>query len=291
MTHIGMIGLGLLGSALAERFLKSGIEVIGFDVSDEARARLVQSGGQAVENSTDVFKTADTVLLSLPNSSIVGNLLQEVAALLPGKTIIDTTTGDPEASATLGQRLKAIGTTYIDATVAGSSEQARAGEVVVMAGGEADAVARCEPLFRCFAKKWFHVGPWGSGARMKLVVNLVLGLNRAVLAEGLVFAKALGLDLNATLEILRSGPAYSHAMDAKGRKMIDGDFTPVARLSQHLKDVRLIRDAGQRADVPLPLSTLHEQLLTTAEALGLGESDNSAIIRAIESRSRKDEAM
>ena len=284
MTHIGMIGLGLLGSALAERFIKNGIRVTGFDVSEEARTRLAQAGGQVVPNSTDVFKTADTVLLSLPNSSIVGNLLQEVESLLPGKTIIDTTTGDPEVTATLGKRLKEMGTTYIDATIAGSSEQARAGDVVVMAGGEAEAFARCDPLFRCFAKKWFHVGPWGSGARMKLVVNLVLGLNRAVLAEGLVFAKALGLDLNATLEILRSGPAYSQAMDAKGRKMIDGDFTPVARLSQHLKDVRLIRDAAKRAGRVLPLSDLHEELLAAAEAMGLGDCDNSAIMRALESR-------
>lgn len=196
--------------------------------------------------------------------------------------LIDTTTGDPETTAEIAKRVASLGATYVDATIAGSSQQAREGEIVVMAGGEADHVARCEPLFRCFARKWFHVGPCGSGARMKLVVNLVLGLNRAALAEGLVFARSLGLDLNATLEILRSGPAYSQAMDVKGRKMIDGDFAPVARLSQHRKDVRLIQDAAEKAGLQLPLSELHERLLMEAERLGFGESDNSAIIRALE---------
>jgi 3-hydroxyisobutyrate dehydrogenase len=283
VTHIGTIGLGLLGSALAERFLKNGLRVTGFDVSAEARSRFALVGGSSTADPSAVVNATDTIVLSLPNSDVVANVLHELESHLAGKTIIDTTTGDPDSTANLGKHLKSLGATYVDATIAGSSQQAREGDVVVMAGGEANAVAGCESIFRCFAKRWFHVGPWGSGARMKLVVNLVLGLNRAVLAEGLVFARGLGLDLNATLEILRSGPAYSQAMDFKGRMMIDGDFTPVARLSQHLKDVRLIRDAAGKVGLQLPLSDLHERLLVEAEALGHGDSDNSAIIRALES--------
>src|SRR3954471_2528988 len=137
-------------------------------------------------------------------------------------------------------------------------------------------------LFRLIAKRWFHVGPWGSGARTKLVVNLVLGLNRAALAEGLAFARACRLDLPAVLEILQSGAAYSRAMDAKGRKMIDGDFTPQAKLSQHLKDVRLILEQGVQTGSRLPFSTLHETLLAELTDSGLGECDNSAVFRAFE---------
>jgi 3-hydroxyisobutyrate dehydrogenase-like beta-hydroxyacid dehydrogenase len=137
-------------------------------------------------------------------------------------------------------------------------------------------------LFRLCARQWFHVGPWGSGARTKLVVNLVLGLNRAALAEGLAFARACGLDLPAVLDVLRSGAAYSRAMDTKGRKMIEGDFAPEARLAQHLKDVRLILDAGRRSGATLPLSELHERLLAGQTDRGLGDLDNSAVIRAFE---------
>ena len=127
--------------------------------------------------------------------------------------------------------------------------------MVVTAGGAGGGVPRsAKPLFRLFARRWFHVGPWGSGARTKLVVNLVLGLNRAVLAEGLAFARRCGLDPAAVLEMLQSGAAYSRVMDAKGRKMIDGDFTPEAKLAQHLKDVRLILAEGDRTGAALPLS-------------------------------------
>ena len=113
---------------------------------------------------------------------------------------------------------------------------------------------------------------------MKLVTNLVLGLNRAALAEGLAFAKALGLDGAEALQVLKASMAYSRIMDTKGEKMLRRDFAPQAKLSQHLKDVRLILQAGQETQARLPLSQLHSELLAAAETAGLGEADNSAII-------------
>ena len=141
-----------------------------------------------------------------------------------------------------------------------------------MAGGDAEAFARCRDLFACFAPRAFHLGPCGSGARMKLVVNLVLGLNRAALAEGLAFAAACGVDPAVALEVLKAGVSYSRVMDTKGPKMLAADFTPEARLSQHLKGARL------------PLSGLHRELLERLEAAGLGAADNCAIIEAFRQR-------
>jgi 3-hydroxyisobutyrate dehydrogenase-like beta-hydroxyacid dehydrogenase len=115
---------------------------------------------------------------------------------------------------------------------------------------------------------------------MKLVVNLVLGLNRAVLAEGLSLARSCGLDLPETLRVLRAGAAYSRVMDSKGPKMIAGEFQPQARLSQHLKDVRLILAEAERVGALVPLSRLHRDLLEAVEAGGWGEEDNAAVIRA-----------
>jgi 3-hydroxyisobutyrate dehydrogenase-like beta-hydroxyacid dehydrogenase len=154
--------------------------------------------------------------------------------------------------------------------------------LVVTAGGPVEEFRRAEPLFRLIAKKWFHVGPWGSGARTKLVVNLVLGLNRAVLAEGLAFARRCGLELPAVLDVLRSGAAYSAVMDAKGDKMIAAEFVPEAKLAQHLKDVRLILAAGSKAGAVLPLSGVHERLLADVADRGFGECDNSSVIRAFD---------
>jgi 3-hydroxyisobutyrate dehydrogenase-like beta-hydroxyacid dehydrogenase len=199
---------------------------------------------------------------------------------LPGKTVLDTTTGRPESMAQLGTWLADHGAEYLDATIAGSSAQVRRGEVVVMLGGETETVARSEDLLRTFARVWFHLGPAGSGARMKLVVNLVLGLNRAVLAEGLALAKACGIDPATALELLKAGPAFSRVMETKGQKMLSGSFEPEARLAQHRKDVQLILEAADKAGQRLPLSMLHEQLLAELMADGFGDLDNSAILWA-----------
>ena len=115
---------------------------------------------------------------------------------------------------------------------------------------------------------------------MKLVINLVLGLNRAVLAEGLNLAYRAGIDPAAALDVLKATPAYSTAMDTKGAKMVNRDYALQAKLSQHLKDVTLIRALARRSGAATPLSDVHEELLTFAASAGLGDSDNSAIIEA-----------
>jgi len=157
----------------------------------------------------------------------------------------------------------------------------RRGEAVVIVGGNEPSVRQAEPVLRTWSDRRFHVGPVGSGARLKLIVNLVLGLNRAVLAEGLTLARANGIDLSRALDVLKATPAYSSVMDSKGPKMIARDYTPQARLAQHLKDVRLIRELARRYGARTPLSDVHEQLLQRAIELGFGEADNSAVIEAL----------
>jgi 3-hydroxyisobutyrate dehydrogenase-like beta-hydroxyacid dehydrogenase len=200
------------------------------------------------------------------------------ANLKPGLILIDATTGDPAEMAALGAEMAAKGVQYLDATISGSSAQLLQRDVLVMVGGDAAIFERCRDLFAKFAREAIHVGPCGSGAKMKLVTNLVLGLNRAALAEGLVFAQQLDLDLTQTLDVMRRSMAYSRIMDTKGEKMITQDFTPQAKLSQHLKDVRLMLAASS---IHLPLSETHRQLLEKAESLGFGDADNSAVIKAL----------
>src|SRR5207237_7892979 len=195
-------------------------------------------------------------------------------------TLIDTTTGDPEHTAKLGERLAERRIHYLDAEIGGSSRQVRERDVIVLCGGDPVIYAQCADVFACFARRTFHLGSSGAGARMKLALNLVLGLNRAALAEGLIFAEALGLEPQTALEVFQAGPAWSRVMDTKGAKMLRRDFAPEARLTQHLKDVRLILAAGERAGAHLPLSTLHREILETAEAVGFGDADNSAVIQA-----------
>ncbi len=278
--RIGLIGLGLVGAALAERF-SGAFEVVGFDVDAEKAVALRKAGGSVADGPAQVAQQCERIVLSLPTSDVAASVLAQMQSVLaPGRVVIDTTTGEPEQMAGFGRDLAQHGILYLDASIGGSSAQVRSAQSIVICGGDPSAFEACRDVFSMFSRRVFLVEPSGSGGRMKLVLNLVLGLNRAALAEGLSYAAACGLDRDAALEILKDGPAYSRVMDTKGRKMLSGDFTPEARLSQHLKDVRLILAQGASHGARLPLTSLHAGLLSRLEAEGWGGEDNSAIIRA-----------
>jgi 3-hydroxyisobutyrate dehydrogenase-like beta-hydroxyacid dehydrogenase len=279
---VGLIGLGLIGTALADRLLKAGKRVVGWDINPDRVAALRQKGGEIAGGATEVFSSCRRVLLSLPSHREVADVIQAAGASLSrGLTIIDTSTGDPASTEELAGRLGALGISYLDATISGSSAQVRAGSVTLMVGGDAESVAASADIFESIGQQTFHTGPAGTGAKMKLVTNLVLGLNRAALAEGLAFAGSLGFDPTLSLAVMRGSAAYSRIMDTKGERMVHGDFAPDARLSQHLKDVRLIVDIGRQAGLPMPFSAAHRAVLEEAEAAGYGELDNSAIIKVL----------
>ena len=171
------------------------------------------------------------------------------------------------------------GAYYLEANVAGSSELAKHGEATLFLGGDTETIEHHWELLEALAAKRFHVGPVGAASRFKLVHNLILGLNRAALGEGLAFAEALGFDAGEALALLKETPAVSAAMEAKGGKMAGGEYhPPQARLVQHLKDVCLIRLLASKTGAQTPLTDVHQNLLEKAEALGFGEADNAAII-------------
>jgi 3-hydroxyisobutyrate dehydrogenase-like beta-hydroxyacid dehydrogenase len=284
-SPIGLIGVGLLGTALAERIAAAGFTVVAFDRDASRGESLRKLGAQFADSATAVAANCDRVVLCLPDSLVVRNVVEELGEQLRASSLlIDATTGDPDATEQLAQQLATKGVGYVDATIAGSSEQVRSGSAVLICGGSDPDFCRAKAILSSWSERCFHVGPSGSGARLKLVVNLVLGLNRAVLAEGLSLAKACGIDPATTLDVLKVTPAYSTVMDTKGAKMIARDFTPQARLAQHLKDVRLIRELALRHQAVTPLSDIHEKLLAAAAALGYAEADNSAVIEAFSRR-------
>ncbi len=279
MERIGLIGVGLLGSALAARLLRAGWTVIGFDRDPRRMAELTELGGVAAATNADVAQHTSLILLCLPDSQIVAEVLDELAPqFAAGGLIIDATTGAPEDAERQAARLAERQVEYVEATIAGSSAVVREGGALTMIGSSESTFHRLAPIVATWSTRSTHVGPCGAAARMKLTVNLVLGLHRAVLAEALSFGQALGLDPEQVLEVLMAGPAASAVMDAKGPRMIHGDFAPQARLSQHLKDVRLMRAAADRAGLTIPLTDLHYDLLTRAEQAGWGGLDNSAIV-------------
>lgn len=277
--RVGVIGLGLMGTAIVDRLLEYGFVPHVWNRTPEKAEPLVVRGAVWSDNP---IADCDRVIVSLYSSEVVESVLQRLkSGVRQGQIFIDTTTGDPEHSVIWEQRLAEVGASYLDSPISGSSEQTRRGEATVIVSGQQTAFDACHELWPVLGKNVFYVGACGNAAKMKLVTNLVLGLNRAALAEGLVFSESIGIDPGSALEVLRGSAAYSRQMDSKGRKMIDGDFTTQAKLSQHLKDVRLMLNAASAVGLNLPLADTHRRLLEQAEALGLGELDNSAVIEAI----------
>jgi len=286
--EIGLVGLGLVGAAMAERLLAGEFDVVGFDIDAAKCKHLKELGGKVLSGPAEVAQEVDCVILSLPDTQVVRQVVEGPDGILQAETpptyIIDTTTGDPEETTALAQRLAERSIYFLDSTISGSSQQVRNKKAVFMVGGDKSAFETCMDVYETLAEKVFYLGPSGNGSKAKLASNLILGLNRLALAEGLVFAGKLGLEPKAFLELLKVTPAYSAIMDTKGKKMLKGDFTPQARLRQHYKDVSIILKYAEKAGQELPLSRVHLDVLEAAIAAGEGELDNSAVIREIKRR-------
>ena len=279
---IGLIGVGLLGLAIAKRLMDAGLDVVGFDIRNERLELLQQAGGRVAGSATEVFSSSRRTVLSLLDSEQVGDVLSNIE-FSPDTVLFDTTTGRPEDATEWARFLESQSGCYLDTTVVGSSEQLRHGQATILVGASKKQFTQHKLLLNAIAPRLFHTGPVGSAAKTKLVMNLCIGLHRAVLAEALTLAKAFDLPLQQTLDILQATPAASMAMETKGAKMLTGDFVPQAKLVQHFKDVRLILDEAKDRAVGLPLSDVHASLLAKLVDAGFGELDNSAIIKAFES--------
>jgi 3-hydroxyisobutyrate dehydrogenase-like beta-hydroxyacid dehydrogenase len=285
--EVGLIGVGLVGSALAERLTGAGLSVTAYDVDPAFGQAIAGLPVRIAASARDVAKAAAIVLLALPDTDATETVIGDIAPVLRAGTIlIDVSTDDPERIASLAGTLLDRGVHLLDAPLSGSSVQIRAGDAVAIAGGDRSAFDDAAPVFNAISRHTFHLGPSGCGHRAKLATNLLLGLNRAALAEAVVFAEALGLDPSSFLAMARVTPAYSRAIDAKGEKMIARNYAPPeSRVRQHRKDVALILAAAARLGCVLPLSEAHAALLDGAIAAGDGDLDSSAIIEELRRRS------
>ena len=285
---VGLIGIGLLGQAFAYRLLGAGFEVVGFDVDAGKTAKLAELGGRPAACIADLARRCDPVMLAVFSTDQVEDVIE--SELLPalgersGKVVLCASTCDPDRIAALGQHVAMRGLRLLETPVSGASGQVSRGEGVGLIGGDADVMGAVEPVLRALFARYFHIGKIGDAGRAKLAINLILGLNRLALAEGLVFAERLGLDPELFLKVARSSAAYSQVMDVKGSKMIRGEFGAVGRLAQHLKDVHLMLEQAQRLRQPLALLEIHADVLEACVRHGEGDLDNSAVIKELRRR-------
>ena len=286
--QIGIAGLGLLGGALAHRLITSGFTPKGYDPDAGKTAALAKAGGTAA--TLDEVARCNVVLLAVFDTDqvedVVGNAL--LPALTPGvpKIVLCASTCDPDRVATLVEKVGPLGLSMIETPVSGSSGQVRNGDGVGLLGGDRDVTDSIADIIDAIYPKWFYMGPAGNGGRAKLAINHLLGLNRLVLAEGLVFAERLGLDPKSFLDVARQSAAYSQVMDIKGPKMVSGDYTPQGFIHQSLKDFKLIVEQAGKRGQEMPLASLNAEVLQACLTRGEGERDNSAVIEEIKRRQK-----
>jgi len=288
---VGILGIGLIGAALARRLVGAGLQVVGFDVDAARREALAGIGGKALTSVADVARTADRILVSVFDTGQVedvidgkGGLAEIAAETGAEKLALVVSTCDPDRIARLAGRLEGSPVRLLEAPISGTSAQVAAGDGVgLVAGDRKDADAAAD-ILAAICKTFHFMGATGNGGRTKLAVNLILGINRAGLAEGLVFADALGLPLPAFLDAAKDSAAYSQIMDVKGDRMIAGDFSPQGRVAQSTKDARLMVEAASAAGQDLPLGRAYLDLLEKSIEAGDGDLDNSAVMREIQRR-------
>jgi 3-hydroxyisobutyrate dehydrogenase-like beta-hydroxyacid dehydrogenase len=283
---VGIVGVGLLGSAVGGVLIEAGYDVIGYDVLGERVSALAARGGRSAGSPADVARRAGPVFTVLPTLPSVEEAITGKVGILEGAgthtVIIQMSTISPVLAARMEEASRARGVAFLDAPVSGTSSMVARRDCVITVGGDRAAFENCRPILDAVAKRVFHVGPAGMGSHVKLVTNLIMGLNGVVLAEGLTLARRAGLDLGQLLEILSQGAAASKILEVRGPRMVEGRFDPMMKVELFLKDIRLILQSAQTLHVPLPLTAVMEQLYTAAFAGGHASEDLSVIARLYE---------
>ena len=285
---VAIVGLGLMGEVYAQRLLDAKLAVTGFDLDTARCSRLAEMGGQPARSVAALARPARCLIIAVFNTDQVEAVIE--GQLLPalgegsGKIVLCMSTCDPDRIEALAKRVIPRGVRYLDVPVSGTSDQVRRGDGVALIGGDPAIAAEVSDVLDALFARRFHVGKVGDGGRATLAVNLILGLNRLALAEGLVFAERMGLDPAAFLDVARGSASYSQVMDTKGPKMVRNDFSAEGRIRQTLKDAHLM--LGQAAASGQKLSALaaHVDVLEACVRAGEAELDNSAIVREVRRR-------
>jgi 2-hydroxy-3-oxopropionate reductase len=286
MTHIGFIGLGIMGSPMAVHLATAGHSVAGYNRTPEKAGPLTAAGGRAAGSIADAVRDAEVVCVMVPDSPDVQQVLAGeggvFASAKPGALIIDFSTIRPDVTAELARQARAKGFRLLDAPVSGGEAGAVNATLSIMVGGKADDFEAAKLTFDLVGKTVVHVGPSGCGQTVKAANQLIVAANVQALAEAVVFLEAYGVDTKAALDVLGGGLAGSKVLDQKRENMQSRSFKPGFRIELHHKDLGIVTAAAREAGVVVPVGALVAQLMASANAVGDGGLDHSGLLRGVE---------
>ena len=292
---LGFIGLGIMGAPMAGHLLRAG-HALHVNTRGEVPAELVRAGATVCADARAVAQAADIVFIMVPDTPDVEKVLfgeGGVAAGLgrgSGKTVVDMSSIDPIATRAFAARIQALGCDYLDAPVSGGEVGAKAASLTIMAGGEPAAFERVKPLFELMGKNITLVGAAGDGQVCKVANQIIVALNIAAVGEALLFASKAGADPAKVRQALMGGFAASRILEVHGERMIERTFNPGFRIALHQKDLNLALQGAKALGMALPQTAGAAQLMQSCVALGHGQADHSALVKALENMARHEVA-
>ena len=289
MSTIGIVGLGLLGHAIASRLIKAGHTVIGFDVLPDRVSALTAMGGTPASSAAAVAQSAEAVCTLLPSLATAEAAILGAGGVLAGArpdlAVIQMSTISPTLTERLSREVTARGLGFLDCPVSGTSSMVERGDGIFFVGGDRALFERWQPVLESVLARAVLVGRVGQAMVLKLVANLLVALNSAAAAEALTLARKAGLDLPLALDVLNASAAASSMLKVRGPMIVRGEFPAQMKLDLFMKDIHLMQEAATAVGAPLPFTDLAERLYAAAQAQGHGGEDLAVVVTALDSAS------
>jgi 3-hydroxyisobutyrate dehydrogenase-like beta-hydroxyacid dehydrogenase len=278
-STVGVIGLGIMGGAMAANLLKAGFKVVGYDVVPAARRALKRAGGVPARSGTDVARRAGIVITSLPSVAALGSVAQDIArARRRDLVVVETSTMPLEAKQAARTVIEGGGATLLDCPLSGTGAQARTKDLLVYASGSRAAYRQCAPVFEGFARGHHYLGAFGNGSKMKFVANLLVAIHNVAAAEAMVLARKAGLDPAQTLRVVADGAGGSRMLQVRGPMMVRDDYSDATmKVEVWQKDMHIIAEYATRLGCPTPLFAASAPIYTAAMAEGYAREDTASV--------------
>ena len=283
---VGLIGLGIMGSAISGCILRQGIDVLGFDVDPDKRAAHQARGGRVAANAADVAAECSNVISSLPHPTALAHTVSELVTrgdeLHPDFRLVETSTLAISDKAKARDQLASVNRGMVDAPVSGTGQQATTGDLVIYLSGDTDDKAATVDILSLFSRAVYDVGSFGNGMRLKFVANHLVAIHNAAAAEALLLARSAGLDLDLTLRAITDGAGTSRMLEVRGPLMAAENFDqPTMTITNFMKDLGLIGDFSGATKSATPLFDVTRDLYQIAAQEGRGNQDTAAVFEVI----------
>jgi 3-hydroxyisobutyrate dehydrogenase-like beta-hydroxyacid dehydrogenase len=284
IDKVGVVGLGIMGSAMSANLIKSGFAVVGYDPLAAQRAALKRAGGSVAASAGAVARGVEMLITSLPSAAALASVAAEIAGQgARGLIVIETSTLPIPVKEAARAVLARAGIILLDCPLSGTGAQARVKDLSVYASGPPAAVKRAAPVFAGFARPHSYVGPFGAGSKMKFIANLLVSIHNVSAAEAFVLGKKAGLDPAMIYQVISDGAGSSRMFQVRGPMMVKGDYSDATmKVKTWQKDIQIIGDFLREVDCPAPLFAASTPFYNAAMAMGLADADTAAVLAVLE---------